>query len=222
MLYFVIFSLFFNILSTRACCSHNATCPVSLQEDFIRDSHKSIETMKQNKKFQSFLSQSFEQREAVLKNSEFQDAVENLQKPPLQSSQAKHTPSNLYIFVSFSIGEKALTNLAQQAKAYDAILILRGFKDNSYAKTVNALQRIIQETGQGFLIDPELFNLFGITAVPTYVLSQPFQLSSSERFQTPLHDRLMGHVSVRYALEVFAKEGDLKEIAASLLNQGKS
>ena len=67
------------------------------------------------------------------------------------------------------------------------------------------------------MIDPELFSLFAVTAVPTYVLSHPFQLNASEVTQTPLHDRLQGHVSVFYALSVFAKEGSLKEEATSLL-----
>lgn len=207
------------MLHVYPACAHNTACPVSLQEDFIRDAQKSVEAMKQNKDFQSFLSHSFVQRETVLKDVEFQDVVGDLQKPLTQASQERDTPSNLYVFVSFSMGEKALMNLVREAKAYDATLILRGFIEGSYAKTVRALQNIINKTGEGLLIDPELFGLFGVTAVPTYVLSQPFQLSSSERLQTPLHDRLVGHVSIRYALEVFSGSGDLKEGAQALLNQ---
>ena len=113
--------------------------------------------------------------------------------------------------------EKSIDMSPNEAKLYAATLVLRGFKDGSYAKTVNALQKIIQETGQGFIIDPELFSLFSATAVPTYVLSRPFQLHALELTYTPLHDRLQGHVSLQYALEMFAKEGDLKEEAHSLL-----
>ncbi|MBX9786234.1 MAG: type-F conjugative transfer system pilin assembly protein TrbC, partial [Alphaproteobacteria bacterium] len=144
----------------------------------------------------------------------------------------RNTPGELTLFVSFSMGEKALLNLAHEAKIYGTTLVLRGFKDNSYAQTVKALQKIIQETGQGFIIDQELFSLFSVTAVPTYVLSRPFQLQTlelqtpesktfeshvSERNQTPIHDRLQGHVSFQYALEAFAKEGDLQNEAQSLL-----
>jgi conjugal transfer pilus assembly protein TrbC len=125
--------------------------------------------------------------------------------------------SSFYIFVSFSLGEKALLNLAQEAKQYGAILVLRGFKDGSYTKTAKALQNIIVKTGQGVVIDPELYSLFQITAVPTFVLTKPFSLQPQERIQTPIHDKLQGHVSVRYALETFAKEGDLGNEAQSLL-----
>jgi len=140
-------------------------------------------------------------------------------------------PGNFYIFVSLSLGEKALLNLAIDAKRYGATLVLRGFKAGSYVKTVHALQKIIQETGQGLIIDPELFTLFAIQAIPTFVLSKPFHLNASERIQTmpsgvrpggPLHDRIQGHVSPKYALEVFAKEGDLKDEAKSLLLAGEA
>ena len=64
--------------------------------------------------------------------------------------------ASLYIFVSFSLGEKALLNLAREAKQFDAILVLRGFKEGSYRKTAQALQEIITKTGQG------VFNLLGL------------------------------------------------------------
>ncbi|MBS0271680.1 MAG: type-F conjugative transfer system pilin assembly protein TrbC [Proteobacteria bacterium] len=129
---------------------------------------------------------------------------------------------NFYIFVSCSLGEKALLNVAQDAKKWGATLVLRGFKEGSYLKTAKALQKVVQEVGQGFIIDPELFTLFAIQTVPTFVLSKPFHLSASERMQTPIHDRIQGHVSPKYALETFAKEGDLKDEAKSLLLAGEA
>lgn len=208
------------------------SCPAQLQESFIQDSLKVAEKIKQDKEFQSFLSHSSQQKGTVLKDPAFQDFVTGLHtQAALQASQYQqkaddeqdhkistaNNPGNLYIFVSFSLGEKALLNLAQEAKAYGATLVLRGFKDGSYAQTVKSLQKIVLKTGQGVLIDSELFSLFSVTAVPTYVLAKPFQLQAQERIQTPLHDRLQGHVSISYVLEVFAKEGSLQEEAHSLL-----
>lgn len=167
------------------------------------DSLKKIELLQQDKGFQNFVA----------------DLKEKISEPFTDRLQ-KINSAELTLFVSFSLGEKALLNLAHEAKLYGATLVLRGFKDNSYAQTVKALQKIIQETGQGFIIDPELFSLFSVTSVPTYVLSrpfQPFQLYTSEQNQTPLHDRLQGHVSVQYALETFAKDGDLQNEAQFLL-----
>lgn len=132
---------------------------------------------------------------------------------------------SLYIFVSFSMGEKALLNIAHEAKRFGATLILRGFREGSYLKTVQALQKILLETGQGVIIDPELYSLFEITAVPTFVLAKPFNLNAVERTQTPIkwapiHDKLQGHASIHYALEKFAQEGDLKHEAHALLKRG--
>lgn len=165
---------------------------------------------------------------------------------PQGTNSLRESTSHLYVFVSFSLGEKALLNLAHEARQQGATLILRGFKDGSYIKTAHALQKVIHQTGQGFLIDPELFTLFAVTAVPTIVFSKPIPLLSSGqedtlrvgtlrvdtlrestlspspplRGQTPFHDRLQGHVSLRYALERFANSGDLKEEAQLLLQKG--
>lgn len=242
MLYPLVFSLFLLSFSSLgvACSQDNRSCSVSLQEQLLTgqpspgqsstdqslrgDSLKIIEMMKNDKDFQSFLVISSQKRDAVLRDSEIQNLVTTLQDQKLtQGPQPKHTsvPTNpaaeLYLFVSFSLGEKALLNLAQEAKANGAILILKGFIEGSYAKTVKALQTIITKTGQGFIIDPELFTLFNVKAVPTYVLAKSFQLNALEHNRTPMHDRIQGHISPQYALEKFAKEGDLQEEASSLL-----
>lgn len=162
----------------------------------------------------------------LLQDNDFQETIDVLKgKLPsmFTTKQEKETKSGeLYIFVSFSLGEKALENLAQEAKRYGATLVLRGFKDGSHLKTVKSLEKIIRKSGQGFIIDPELYTLFAIQAVPAYVLAKPFQLQSEERMQTPIHDRLQGYVSLQYALESFAKKGDLKDEAKSLLRKEKS
>lgn len=148
--------------------------------------------------------------------------VTELQRNPLNTAvnPIPKVQGSLYIFVSFSLGEKALLNLAQDAKQFGATLVLRGFKGGSYAKTVQALDKVILKTGQGVIIDPELYSLFNITAVPTFILTKPFQLRPEIRSQTPIHDKLQGHVSTRYALEAFAKEGDIKDKAQALLKRG--
>ena len=220
MLRFVIFSFIFSLLNDCGACPQHKSCPVPSPEE----ARQVVETMKKDTEFQSFLADALQQKEAVLKDAEFQDFVADLQAQTQESlprpSQPKGKSGDLYIFVSFSLGEKALLNLANEVQPYGATLVLRGFKDNSYAKTVQALQNIIVKTGQGFIIDPELFSLFSVTAVPTYVLAKPFQLHAQMRTQSPLHDRLQGHVSVIYALEIFAQSGNLTEEAQALLKKG--
>ncbi len=213
-----IFLFSFSVLGMHSL--QESACPARLREDSL----KVVETMQKDKDFQSFLTEALQQKDAVLKDTEFQDFVTDLQTQMQESlprpSQPKGKPGDLYIFISFSLGEKALLNLANEVQPYGATLVLRGFIDGSYAKTVQALQNIIVKTGQGFIIDPELFSLFAVKAVPIYVLAKPFQLHAQTRTQSPLHDRLQGHVSVSYALEAFAQSGDLREEAQALLKKG--
>lgn len=248
-LIFPLFLFLISALEAKAACSQAMSCPSHLQEgplsegsllecSLLERSLKIVETVQKDKDFQSLLTESSKQKDGVLESKEFQEVVATLRvstlpsQKSLQSSQnpigtTKNTSAELTLFVSFSLGEKALLNLAHEAKAYGATLVLRGFKNNSYAQTVKILQKIIQATGQGFIIDPDLFSLFSISSVPTYVLSRTFQLQTFEsktleshaleRTQTPIHDRLQGHVSLQYALEAFAKEGDLQNEAKSLL-----
>lgn len=224
-LIFPFFLLFFSGLGAT-CSQESRSCSVPLQGQLLTgDSLKIIEMMKSDIEFQSFLTESAQKRDAVLRDPEIQNFVSALQDQKLtQVLKHKSGPSNqaaeLYLFVSFSLGEKALLNLAQEAKRWNATLVLRGFIEGSYAKTAKALQKIILKTGQGFIIDPELFSLFNVKTAPTYILTKPFQLDAQERAQTPLHDRIKGHASTHYALEQFAKEGGLREEAQVLLKHG--
>ncbi len=143
----------------------------------------------------------------------------SLQANAAESTSISGTPPPLLIFVSFSLGQKALLNLARDAKVWGGVLVLRGFKDGSHKKTALALEEIIAKSGVGFSVDPELFSLFNITSVPTFVLAKPFPSQSA---QTLLHDRMSGHVSLSYVLETFAKQGDLKTEAKALLKENSS
>lgn len=195
--------------------NETSSCKADL-ENLQKESLQKVKELKNNKQFQSIIAELQSNRGNVKDpitapelNSGFRD----------QFSDANLLEKNLYIFISFSMGKKALLNLAHEAKQYGAVLVLRGFIEGSYLKTAKALQKIITKTGQGVLIDPELFTLFNITSVPTYILSKPFPLYGQERIQTPIHDKLQGHVSARYALEQFSGKGDLKQEAHLLLKR---
>lgn len=192
-----------------------------------KESLKQSGALQQGKQFQDLQERSSQSAQSTLNDPIFQEWIAALQNKDIPSlgniaSLPQEKLGDLYIFVSLTLGEKALLNLAHEAKRFGATLVLRGFVEGSYTKTVKALQAIITKTGQGFTIDPELFNLFAVTAVPTFVLANSFPLFTAERVQTPLHDRLQGHVSVQYALETFAKEGDLKTEVQVLLQQVSS
>lgn len=215
------------------------SCPVSelLSQNSInvhqeslklqQESLKQVGALQQDQQFQDLQKQASEKAQLVLKDPSFQEWVATLQNKDSSSLKEKHflplqNQGDLYVFVSFSLGEKALLNLAFEAKRYGATLVLRGFKEESYAKTVAALHNIITKSGEGVIVDPELFSLFSVSSVPTFILTKPIPPLIDERVQTPMHDRLQGHVSIQYVLETIAKEGDLKAEAQTLLQNSSS
>ena len=224
----------------------NSSVKKSCQTTFLSDadilklqeeSFAKVEDVQNDRSFQEFQTQVLKKNDEVLNSDAFQELVTDLKQAQRKNAQSFTEPSEytspgeLYIFVSFSLGEKALLNLASDAKQFDATLVLRGFiegtpgssaRGQGYTKTAQALQKIIRTTGQGVIIDPELYTLFAVRAVPTFILTKPFQLQAQERTQTPLHDRMQGHVSAHYALEIFSQEGDLKIEAKALLLKGVS
>lgn len=205
-----------NVLKSQE-LNEDTVCKFDFQ-DLKRTSLRKVEELKSNKEFQEIVTRLQSQIPHSLESKE----LKSLEARNFETNitEASHNEASLFIFVSFSMGEKALLNLAQEAKRFNVTLVLRGLKDGSYLKTAKALQKIILETSQGVVIDPELYSLFHVTAVPTFVLAKPFQIQSQERTQTPIHDKLQGHVSIQYALEGFTKEGDLKEEAQTLLMEG--
>ncbi len=107
----------------------------------------------------------------------------------------KQTPikdSNLYIFVSFSIPKETLKALANEAKKYNGLLVIRGLIDNSFLKTA----KFLQEVGVGVILDPTLFKQYDIKVVPTFV-----------KTHKSLYQRIAGNISLAYALDKF-KEGE--------------
>ncbi|OFX02241.1 MAG: type-F conjugative transfer system pilin assembly protein TrbC [Alphaproteobacteria bacterium RIFCSPLOWO2_02_42_7] len=230
LLRFLILMLLINSLTSSCspCVANKIDAKTQSIELLQETSLKKSEELLKSPEFQRFVSdltnQTLSACSTELSSSSLEKVLSHGNVPRRDLSRDNVLPSgvslnDLYIFVSFSMGEKALLNLAKEAKDTGATLVLRGFKEKSILKTVKALEKVIKTTGQGFIIDPELFDLFAITAVPTFILSKPVSFSAQERIQTLRHDRLQGHVSVQYALETFAKEGDLKNEAQVFLSK---
>ena len=106
----------------------------------------------------------------------------------------------LSIFVSLSMPKNLLEQYDAIAKKIGAKLVMRGFKNNSFKETIQYTQKIVVQ------VDPVAFKKFGVTSVPSFVLS------SGDKF-----DKLVGNISINYALTRFKDEGDLKEKAQEYL-----
>ena len=116
---------------------------------------------------------------------------------------------HIYIFVSTSMSENNLIELAKEAKKYKASLIMRGLLDNSYIKTANFFQKLIDKTEEGISIDPELFKKFNIISVPTFIVEKSDLCTSVDLACRSSYDKVAGNISLEDALSKIKQKGEL-------------
>lgn len=130
------------------------------------------------------------------------------------------------VFASLSMPEAALKQLARDTASAGGIVVFRGFPNNSAKEFVARISKVVEQ-GQfaSIGIDPRLFRAFDVQAVPTYVtVSSDFDLCAGFSCQTkvPPYDRMIGNITVEYALTTFADgNGPGARIAAVALNNMK-
>lgn len=124
----------------------------------------------------------------------------------------------LQIFVSSSMPISLLKSCAKEAIKYNGVLVLRGLPAGSFHRLAKLVSDISGDNAEGIAmqIDDEAFKAFDIKRVPTIVLSKPASIFS-EQVKGGSFDKISGNITIKYALEVFAKEGDLKVNARELL-----
>lgn len=112
---------------------------------------------------------------------------------------------SLYVFVSFSMPDASLKALIEQGELAGAPVVLRGLVNNSIAETmatVRALYDDDRSQESGAVIDPTLFQRFGIDQVPAVVVAeQAAKACTLDDCATPKHVKIAGDVPLRYALE---------------------
>ncbi len=129
------------------------------------------------------------------------DGYEQIKK---QNTCPENKKDAFYIFISLSMPKNLLERYNQIAKQTGAKLVLRGFKNNSFKDTIEVTQKLAMQ------VDPVAFKKFDITSVPSFVLV------NNSKF-----DKLVGNVSIKYALEQFEANGDLKQKATEYLQRLK-
>jgi conjugal transfer pilus assembly protein TrbC len=116
----------------------------------------------------------------------------------------------LIAFASLSMPPKALRQLIQDTARAGGVVVFRGFPNNSMKAFAQALGKVVdrQHDFANIGIDPRLFRAFDVQAVPTYIaVSSEFDLCAgfSCRTTVPPYDRMIGNVTVEYALATFAE-----------------
>ena len=115
----------------------------------------------------------------------------------------------LIVFASLSMPQASLKRLIADTAQAGGVVVFRGFPDNSAKAFVKQLGAVVSRDDMTSIgIDPRLFRAFSVQAVPTYVsVSSDFDLCAGFNCQTklPPFDRIVGNVSLEYALEQFAQ-----------------
>lgn len=126
-----------------------------------------------------------------------------------QTGKAVDLPKSshdLIVFVSFSMPPDILKELARQAKETGAVLVLRGFKDESLSATKQAAL-VMNQAGAEWDIHPDLFKSFKVTKVPTFAVAAAEASSVLEDGCAPetTYATISGNISIQVALDTIRR-----------------
>lgn len=146
--------------------------------------------------------------------------------PKVDFDSLKAPPSGLeglMIFVSSSMPASVLKQFSLDAKKAGGVLVMRGLINNSFKETVRFIKGI-NDKGTRAIIDPNAFRLFDVKQVPEIVVVVDNNNCQSGRCDhTPLFDKMLGQVTLEYALDEISKRGEFtQKEAARFLNSLRS
>ena len=125
--------------------------------------------------------------------------------------------SGMMIFVSLSMPDQALKLINKQAAKLNIPVLLRGFYQDDFQKTLLRIASIIgvaqkgnkkqNNSMGGFSIDPERFAQFNIQSVPAFVLVNPERIQrGTQAISGDDFDVLVGNISVIDAISIFKQK----------------
>jgi conjugal transfer pilus assembly protein TrbC len=127
------------------------------------------------------------------------------QADAMTQAQGLATGPGLLVFVSLSMPRPTLQRLVDQAARAKASIVLRGFANGSLRDTVAQVQGLIGSRQVAVQIDPQAFDRYAVTRVPTFVLvrdgTRPVACASGSCAPADSFLRTSGDVSLDYALE---------------------
>lgn len=119
---------------------------------------------------------------------------------------AKRT-DELMIFASLGMPETALRALLASARQAGAVVVLRGFRNNSVRETAQAVAKF-GENAANVVVNPNAFQQYRVKAVPAVVLAKPEAGSSMDEEGCSLpetYTKVTGDVTLSFALEHVVK-----------------
>lgn len=114
------------------------------------------------------------------------------QRSDFSEKNFAHNNGEYIVFVSLSMPKETLKSLHNEANEQNAVLLLRGLKENSFKKTAEYLR----ELEMSVQINPELFKKYQVSKAPTFVW-----IKGNE------YHTLTGNISLQYAKDKFLEIG---------------
>ena len=115
----------------------------------------------------------------------------------------------LVVFVSLSMPRHVLVKLSKNVKKVDGVVALRGWANTKGKLIRSQIQQLLQLTRCGFIFRPDLFRELNIKHVPTFALIEFDSLTRVRSF-----DKILGNVTLDYALKEFMQRGEHQKVAA--------
>ena len=128
----------------------------------------------------------------------------------LEIQEKADKSQGIIIFVSFSMPKELLLSYHKQAQLYGGRLVIRGLVENSFKKTIKAMDL---GNKQNLIVDinPKLFKDYRVKRVPTILLNHKGK-----------SDKFVGTVSLKYALEEAIEKGDCRELSLNVLAKSEN
>ena len=133
----------------------------------------------------------------------------------MPTRQQKESFGTLLVFVSFSIPPESLGPLVADTRKAGGMVVLRGLKDGSLKATALAI-KALGKNARGMTINPRLFKMFDVEAVPAVVVSTGEAgpcLDKACVEKTGPFDKVSGNIPLADALERVAAKGELADTA---------
>ena len=134
---------------------------------------------------------------------------------------------NIFSYSAPFLNTVGVKNYLNQAKNYKAILVFNGLPSGSWHKLSELVYEVTggDEEGVAMQINDLAFTEYGITSVPTFVLSKEngvFEEGAGDEHQLASFDKVIGNIGIRRALEDMVAKGELSNIAAKILEEARS
>ncbi len=126
------------------------------------------------------------------------------------SLSGRATGPEVIVFMSLSAPAESWRQWSREAARIGAPLVLRGIGPGGLQAAVKRIGAHLDRDG-GAAVDPRLFRLFDITAIPAVAVVPggvpPCESRGCSADPAPPHDRITGNIGLGAALEAVAAEG---------------